>query len=56
MLIVRSKQIQPQNITKKVLNIHYKFTNEHKEKKPQIKNKNCIVEFMYYKNKQKMHD
>lgn len=33
MLIVRSKQIQPQNITKKVLNIHYKFTNEHKEKK-----------------------
>ena len=56
MLKVRSKKIQPQNITKKVLNIHYKITNGHEEKKPQIKNKNCIVEFMYYKNKQKMHD
>ena len=57
MLIVRSKQIQAQNITKKVLNIHYKITNEHGEKnhKSKIKiallsscitrtNKNCMID------------
>ena len=58
MLIVRSKQIQAQNITKKVLNIHYKIINEHEEKKnhkSKIKiallsscitrtNKNCMID------------